>query len=350
MNAIFADFNDVDRTFVKMFQTTGFSPRVFELAVFAYLEEQHLEIDRTHAAPDYVVRGDHPVAIEVSTAMPADSAPPPGTAGFSWLPDDLPADDKAFVFQMRKVLYAKLNKRDAQGRAYWEKPHVQGMPFVIAVGAFHNDHAQLHPMGLIGQYLYGQRAVFGTDADGNRTITHELIEEHESNGRIMPSGLFRQPEAANLAGVLFSNAHTAAMFNRIGVERGYGSSEVAMCRVGTHYNPDPHAVEPLKFGYVVGDRPPGERETFAEGLHLFLNPWATTPLSPAALPNLTYHELENGAIMANYSGVLEPFASKTMIFEGEGCDDYARYIQMQFLGLLPVEPESVPDPSAEFRA
>jgi hypothetical protein len=62
MNAVFADFHDVDKTFIRQFQTTGFPARVLELALFAYLQDQDLELDRTQAAPDFVVRGEHPVA------------------------------------------------------------------------------------------------------------------------------------------------------------------------------------------------------------------------------------------------------------------------------------------------
>lgn len=149
MNLIFADFRDVDKSFIQEFQTGGFSPRVFELALFAYLQEQDLELDRSEAAPDLVVRGSHPVAIEVTTTNPHQETASTAPAKVSWIPNDLPEAHKAFVFQLAKVLRRKLVHRDAQGRAYWEKPHVAGVPFVIAVGAFHNEHAQWHPMGLV---------------------------------------------------------------------------------------------------------------------------------------------------------------------------------------------------------
>lgn len=338
MNLVFADFHDVDHSFVKEFQTGGFSARVFELALFAYLQEQDLELDRAEAAPDFVVRGALPVAIEVTTTNPPQGTEPTKPEEFSWLPEDMPADERAFVFQLGKALRKKMTHRDAQGRSYWEKPHVAGVPFVIAVGAFHNDHAQWHPVGAASQYLYGQREVVEADAQGNQTITRTPIDSHNSNGKSIPSGLFKQPEAANLAGVLFSNAHTVSMFNRIGTELELGSPKAAMCRVGTRYNASPNAIEPLLFGYVVGDRPPGEHETFAEGLHLFLNPWATTPLRPEALPMVTFHTMEHGLVSANYTQDFQPFLSRTMIFEGEGADVMARYTRLKMLGLVPDAP------------
>ncbi|WPW23314.1 hypothetical protein [Streptomyces sp. HNS054] len=47
MDEVFADFPDVDHSFVREFQTAGFSARVLELALFAALREQGKELDRT---------------------------------------------------------------------------------------------------------------------------------------------------------------------------------------------------------------------------------------------------------------------------------------------------------------
>lgn len=343
MNEVFAEFQDVDKSFVREFQTAGFSARVFELALFAYLQEQACDLGRTHAAPDFVIRGDTPVAIEVTTTNPRQDAEPDDNTPPTLWPADMPTAERAFVFQLGKALRRKLLHRDAQGHAYWEKSHVAGVPFVIAVGAFHDQHVQIHPVGLLAEYLYGTRSVAHHDETGKLTITPEGIAEHHSAGKTISSGLFRQPEATNLTGVLFSNAHTIAMFNRIGTERGLGSPDTAMCRVGTRYDPDPNASKPLLFGYVVGDRPAGEQETFAEGLELFLNPWATTPLSPEALPMVTCHELlDNGNVMTTSYGKLQPFTSKTSIHVGEHAQTFARYDQLSFLGRVPPLTEKHP--------
>jgi hypothetical protein len=141
MDEIFAEFRDVDHSFVQQFQTGGFSPRVFELALFAYLKEQGYDLDRSSPAPDFVIRGDVPVAIEVTTSNPSQDADE-GDAALSTstrlgVPDDLPASQREFVFQVGKALRRKLLKRNAAGLAYWEQPHVAGVPFVIALEPFH---------------------------------------------------------------------------------------------------------------------------------------------------------------------------------------------------------------------
>jgi hypothetical protein len=341
-NAIFANFRDVDGSFVREFQTGGFSARVFELALFAYLEEMNLELDRTSPAPDFVVPGVAPVAIEVTTTNPVQGTPLDPGPPYAMLPDDLGLADQEFVFQLGKALRRKLEHRDAQGAAYWEKPHTVGVPFVIAVGAFHGPHAQIHPDGLLAVYLYGSRNVAYHAEDGKLTVTAQTVEQHTWRSRSIVSGLFRQPEAANLAGVLFSNAHTVAKFNRIGTELGLAAPDTALTRFGTCYDFAPDASKPDFFAYVVGDRPDEEQETFEESLHLFVNPWATVPLAPEAFPGVTRYELsENGVLEATFPISFRPFVSKTAVFDQKGADVLARYMQLKLLGRLP---SGAPDP------
>ena len=47
MDEIFVDFSDVDHSFIREFQSGGFSSRVLELALFAYHQEQRYELVRT---------------------------------------------------------------------------------------------------------------------------------------------------------------------------------------------------------------------------------------------------------------------------------------------------------------
>ena len=337
MNAIFESFRDVDGNFVKDFQTTGFSPRLFELAVFAYIEEQSLQLDRTAPAPDFVLRGDNPVAIEVTTTNPAQGAPSDASLPTSWLlPGDLPSADQEFVFQIGKALRRKLIPRDAQRHAYWEKPHVEGVPFVIGVGAFHGTHAQFHVEGLLAKYLYGMDQEFGHDDAGELTITQHDVIEHRWRTKSIPSGLFKLPEAADLSGVLFSNSHTISKFNRIGTEQGLGNTETALVRLGTCYDYTPNSATPSPFAYVVGDRPEDEPEDFSEGLHLFINPWARVPLSPESLPGIASSTLResDGLLETSFPTGFRPFLSKTFVLGGPNSAILARYCQQDYLGLL----------------
>jgi len=332
INAIFANFRDVDRSFVRVFQTAGFSARVFELALFAYIEEQNLDLDRTAVAPDFVLRGRHPVAIEAATTNPEQGTLLDCCARPSIVPSDLPAADREFVFQIGKALRRKLLHRDAHGQAYWEKPHVKDVPFVIAVGAFHNEHAQFHPDGVLASYLYGIDQTPSHDDAGDLVLTQQDVTEHHFRDKSIPSALFRQPDAANLSGVLFSNSHTIAKFNRIGTELGMGHPGTALVRVGTCYNYDPNAVEPNQFAYIVGEQHDEGLETFAEGLHLFINPWAAIPLSPAALPLIVVYRMsDNGVVVPDVPVGFHPFVSKTFVTTGKDAQLAAQKLRQDYI-------------------
>lgn len=328
MDEVFAEFPDVDGNFVREFQSHGFSSRVFELSLFAYFREQEYELDRTTASPDFVIRGSTPFAVEATTANPADSANmgEGDLPANDWplVPDDLPEAQHEFVFQIGKVLRRKLLKRDAAGRAYWELPQAKGIPFVIAVEAFHSESSLFHSVGFLAAYLYGRRDVPSYDAEGHLRLATAPITEHEYGGKTIPSGLFAMPEARYLSAVLFSNSSTIAQFNRIGTEHGYGPDDIALVRVGVMPDPDPDALHPRLFGYVVEQCSPDERETFGEALHVLHNPWAKTPLPTEALRGVTEHTLlEDGRILTTARGPA-PIGSQTATFQGPTARSRAR--------------------------
>lgn len=333
MDELFTEFRDVDGSFVREFQTTGFSPRVFELALFAYLREQEYDLDRSSPTVDFLVAGESPVAIEACTSNPAQGREDVTLPASGWpsIPDDLPAEERDFIFQSGKALRRKLLKRDAAGRAYWDLPQVSGVPFVIALQSFHNLSALFHSVGLLSQYLYGSRDVVSYDADGALQLTPEQIGQHVYAGKSIPSGLFALPEAANLSAVLFSNSSTMSLFNRMGTERGYSPSDVAMIRVGTIADPDPNATKPRLFGHLVRPEQPEQRETFGEGLHVLHNPWAQIPLRTGVLRGVTEHQrLDDGRVLTTTTR-LSPFTSQTLIFEGTGAQKHALRQLARFL-------------------
>lgn len=328
MDEVFAEFTDVDHSFAKEFQTGGFSPRVFELALFAALREQHLALDRTHAGPDFLVTGTHPVVIEATTSNPkADAGADegdPSSGPLLLVPDDTLASEQEFIFQAGKALRRKLLKRDAGGRAYWELPHTIGVPFTVALESFHAMDSLFHATGPLATYLFGRRDVASFDEAGTLTLTGQAISTHEFAGKSIPSGLFALPEARYLAAVLFSNSATVNKFGRMGTELGYGPDNVAMMRIGSVVDPDPNAVVPQPFGYLVGDYGAEDRESFCEGWHVFHNPHAETPLRREALPEFTHHELLPDGRVLTTSPRLDPLSSQTWIFQGKTADQFAR--------------------------
>ncbi|MFF6954764.1 hypothetical protein ACFZAD_39970 [Streptomyces iakyrus] len=335
MDETFADFPDVDHSFVREFQTAGFSARVFELALFAALREQGKELDRTSPAPDFLTTGDTPVAIEATTTNP----PQGETTGDEdvaaavrrLIPDDMEEAQAEFTMQIGKALRRKIEHRDAQGHAYWEKPHVDGVPFVIAVQSFHNPSALIHTVSSLATYLYGIRDIATRDSHGSLVLNSQVVTEHRHKDKTIPSGLFAHPEAEYLAAVIFTNSATVSKFARMGTERGYGPDDVAIARVGLAYDPDPNASLAVPFGYVVGDYGPEEHETFSEGFHVLHNPWTRTPVAPSALDGFTEHRLQlDGRLLTTFRQP-DYFVSRTPIYQGKGALNAAHHHAQEYL-------------------
>jgi hypothetical protein len=130
--------------------------------------------------------------------------------------------------------------------------------------------------------------------------------------------------------VIFSNSATVSEFNRIGTELGYGPDDIAMIRIGSMPDPDPNAIHPQLFGYLVEGDGSEEGEPFSEGWHVLHNPWAENPLHPDALPAFTHHELlDDGRVLSTWNR-MEPFASQTRIFQGGSAREYALRMLEQY--------------------
>ncbi|MFE5243085.1 MULTISPECIES: hypothetical protein [unclassified Streptomyces] len=330
MDETFAMFHGADRSFVREFQTGGFSPRVLELALFAALHEQGHTFEHTGGAPDFLIGGSNAVAIEATTSNPVQGVSP--EADLDQLPSGqhplVPTDpddaEAEFILQSAKALGRKLTKQSAEGHSYWQAPHVEGRPFVIALESFHHLSALFHTVGPLSNYLYGRRDVATHDENGILTLTSEEIMEHRRGDSSIPSGLFARPEAAHLSAVIFSNSATVAKFHRIGTELNYGPEDVALLRYGGLPDPDPNAVRPIEHAYVVGDYGPEDRETFSEGFHILHNPWAHIPIAEGVFPGFTEHRMRDDGLVLTTTSRPDYFTSHTLVFHSPGAQAKAR--------------------------
>ncbi len=187
MDETFALFGDQDGNFVKDFQGPSFSARTWELSLFAYLHEAGLPLAPTGGKPDYLVDGPARFADAATTTQPAQAGPPAPApapaAGLPQVPDELDVAQAQFVFQLGKALRNKLQKRFADGSAYWELPHTAGLPFVIAVEAFHGDSSLFHPVSFAAEYLYGTHTTGEHDSERKLTVTSTPISATRSTAR-----------------------------------------------------------------------------------------------------------------------------------------------------------------------
>lgn len=290
-------FEDPDGNYIQQFQTTGFDARLWELYLYAMLHELDFEIDRTYKAPDYVCSNCYgTVIIEATTANSGQQVEEAEVANLQGV------ELEDFVaIKFGSALYSKLQKR------YWERDHVKGHPFVIAVADFRRPQGLVFCAPYLMHYLYGLRENVGQNG-----ITFSSVTQHTYRDKTIPSGFFNLPDVENISAVLFSDGGTIAKFNRMGKIAGFGDPSVVMARVGERF-PTRECEAPEPFSVLVKEP---YQETWAEGIWIFHNPNAKITLPRELFPDAAHVYLENGEPNVYLSDAF-PTWSKTLIFSSE---------------------------------
>lgn len=296
-------FTDPDGNFIRDFQTSGFDNRLWEVFLYVYLHESGFDIDRSFNAPDYVVeRFDQVVCIEAVTVNPSrhrQDLPEPQSQ------EEINERLKDYMpIKFGSPLYSKLNKK------YWEKEHVRGKPLVIAIHDYHQNGSMIWSRTALSDYLYAKRIRLKVDENGEKSVVKEDIDFHEYEGKRIPSGFFKIPEAENISAVLFTNSATITKFNRMGKIAGLGSQNIKLIRAGTLFNPDPEALEPIPFFIDVDD--PSYSESWSESIVMFHNPNALYPVEPEIFPDITHIKLD-GDSYQEISRPYEVMSSRTIV-------------------------------------
>ena len=286
-----------DPHFVREFQTNGFDQRLWELFLWAAFREFLLDVEQLEAPDFRCTAPGLDFTVEATTVAPSEGGvmlvhPNPKTSQEkeAFLRDYMP-------MKFGGALTSKLNKTNAKGQRYWEREESKGKPFLLAIADFHKaaDEEDLGPMtytqSALWQYLYGSRITWSFEGD-NLVINTQAIDNHEYNGKKVPSGFFDLPDAENVSAVVFSNAGTIAKFDRMGVAADYAALGYGYFRVGLKPNPDPNAVMGEMFHLDVQD--PEYEEFWTQEIQVFHNPNAKHPLPVEAMLGATHHYFEDG--------------------------------------------------------
>jgi hypothetical protein len=267
-----------DGNFILDFQTSGFDARIWELYLAAFFRSVRLSIAQPYDRPDFLLSSSTgEVWVEATTANPTQGIQG-GAAEDHW------SEQETIAIKLGSALYSKLKKR------YWELPHVQGKPLVIAISDFHDDNPIRSSSHALERYLYAVHVQL-TSGSGTSVEDYALqeIEHHKVGTKEIPAGFFFEPEADQISAVLFSNAGTVAKFNRTGLQSG-SYDKVKALRMGLLYDPDPTATMPQPFAYVVGDR----QEMWGEEVVLFHNPNAQIPVPHGFFGDVVEVQMHNG--------------------------------------------------------
>jgi hypothetical protein len=306
LDDVYRGFEDLDANFLEQFQTTGFDERFFELYLFAYFSRSGFNIDLGHAVPDFLVeRQGVTVAVEATTVNPPQSGV---LKNFGRTVKQLSGDEAQDYFinelpiRFGSPLFSKLQKR------YWTLEHCRGLPFVIAIEAFHEDDAQLLSDSSLIYYLYGSLDSARWTDDGRLDIRRQRIESHELGGKKIPSNFFGQTDTENVSAVVFTNSGTLGKFSRMGYQHGFGCDAIDVSRIGFWFNAHPDAMDPTFMAYNL-DAPPFV-EPWGQGLVVFHNPACAQPLPRDYFVNAVQGYIHDGVFVTDHPG-WHPISTKT---------------------------------------
>lgn len=294
-------FDNADGNFVEQFQSAAFDARLWELYLFALFTELGYGLDRTHNVPDFHCQG--PLGyffVEATTVNPSATLP---------VVDESNRQAYFDHYVPRKfgsALFSKLNKTTS-GKRYWELPHVEGHPFVLAIQDFHEQQSMAWSSTALVEYLYGIHQVDRKMADGSVEIVSERIESHRWEGKEIPSGFFLQPDAKHFSAVIANPSGTLPKFNRMGFLAGFGDRDIRMVRKGFCYRDSP-----ITQDFIAEVHSPNYVETWCEGLSVYHNPNAVHPLSAKSIPGAAHHFSREGRIVTRQPE-FHPVGSVTMI-------------------------------------
>jgi hypothetical protein len=265
-------YKDIDGNFIEQFQSTnGFDSRIWELYLFCFFREQYFSFERTHEAPDYIVEKlTYKIAVEAvivsrKTPVKDDYEPKTQKEINEKLENEMP-------LLFGSALFDKAKKK------YWEKEHVKGLPFVIAIADFHDSMSMTWSFSALLEYLYGHTYKHTFDTDGNILVEAVKVGNYrKSNGTKIPSGFFLQKENENISAILFSSCATISKFNRMGKQAGFGNEKSKLIRMGSFHDHTPNTDKPRFVMYEVGE---DSIETWSEGVVIYHNPNAKIPLDP----------------------------------------------------------------------
>ncbi len=307
-----------DPHFVFEFQTKGFDQRIWELYLWAAFRELGFDIEQPEA-PDFLCTAPGiKFAVEATTVTASLDGPLAAHPNPQTLEEVKAFLDDYMPMKFGSSLTSKLNKKNAQGESYWERPLTAKRPFILAVADFHKPGdineigSMTYTQSVLSTYLYGHRLEWEM-VDGKLIVHASKNAEHRFGTKVIPSGFFDLSGAENISAVLFSNAGTLAKFDRMGLVAGFHPEGHRYYRIGIRYNPDPNATDGIPFYDSITDA--SYEEFWSDELQLFHNPNAKTPIPVEMFSGITQHFFEDGnhqvstpegAVLSSRTVILSP--------------------------------------------
>jgi len=269
-------FKDPDGTFIRALQGNEFNARLFELYLHAMFYELDFSSDRTHAQPDYLLtKAGMTIAVEAVTVAELENEK---NRNFSLNDEERQRLSKhineEMPFRYSRALRKKVAHRpEPANLPYWDLPHTKGKPFVIAI----HDYSRAMSMSFSEPAL--RSLLYGIAAEDDHIFE---IERHtKSTGETISSNFFGHEGNKHVSAVLLATQATLPKFNRMGRVAGLRSPTTFAFVNGVRTDRNS---EKKPFRALVEH--PQYKELWCEGVYVYHNPKAVTPLEPALFANV----------------------------------------------------------------
>lgn len=285
--------------FIKEFQST-FNSSLWEIYCYALFNSMGFNFDFSHERPDFVLNYKSiPFNVECVITNSSKGALPEYDIKEKLNPTK--PLDSVVNDQVERLLNAMSSKYNKFQNGYSHEPWVNNKPFIIAVHAFEQPGFMKANTEAIRLVLYGRHY------DVNNNNDDYISQVSKSNGSPIQTGLFSNESYKEVSGVFFSTLATTGKFRALSKEplcifeqlRFDPSSKTRVyqidCRLdckrnsskyyeymkmlNEYYNTSSSEIESIG----AKCRAPliqtsGYSEEIAEGLHFYLNPFATNPI------------------------------------------------------------------------
>lgn len=284
-------YKDVDGNFVDQFQSlNGFDARLWELYLYCFFREQLFNFNRNHEAPDYIVeKGSAKIAVEAVIVSRKNKnfepqAPKTPNEMNRLLQDEIP-------LMVSNAIYDKAKKK------YWEKPHVKGLPFALAIADFHDTGSMTWTFEAFLTVLYGLKpSVQKDESNASIQVFEEITSFRKTNGTEIPAGLFHQEDYNNISAIIYNPTATISKFNRIGRQAGLGTLETTLTWFAAFHDHTPRALVPKMATLTIDEN---FAEPWSGGATIFHNPNARVPLNPMLFNDqVAHYHFEDGKIVS----------------------------------------------------
>lgn len=308
-------FIDRDNKFVYEFQST-FESMLWELYCFAVLKQMKCEVDFSYNRPDFVVKMPHRFLIECTVVREGNGQPKESDIVEKFEPSQsLTARTNYATVRMLNSINAKLTKYK---EGYSTLEHVNGIPYIIAVAPFEQARFQDPGLEPIRKILWAETV---SKVNNNYILdSFDMLEKRDNV--YLNMGIFLNDSYKEVSGILFSNLATVSKADCM-------AADPNMVIFNDRYNPNSQKAN-VTVSYTFTKKTEkemihqallrrkqleatiereysdryhienfvsrGYHETLTDGLHLFLNPFATIPINNELI-NL-FHD--NGVSIHSY--------------------------------------------------